>query len=77
MRRLEITWVDSNTIGGWCLDDELSENEIKPMLCRSIGYLYKATEDRVMLAENHAEFGQWGNIIMIPRVSVISVREIK
>jgi hypothetical protein len=73
----EVIWIDSNTIGGWCPEVELDENEIKTLVCRTVGYLYKVTPDRVMLAESYAEFGQWGNIMMIPRVSIISGRKIK
>lgn len=71
MRSIQVSWVDSHHIAGWCREDEADEG-LEVMECSSIGYVYKETADVLVLAMSRNNGGQVAQLVSIPKVAIVA-----
>ena len=80
MRLVLIEWVDS--FGCSSTWEELSEDyELKPLLCRSVGWLFRDTEDCKVIIPHIADISNDGSQqgcgdMTIPTKSIVSIVDI-
>lgn len=60
-----IKWVDSFASGRWYNDTELDSWQKVEVICKSVGYFYKATKKSVILYQNKSDTER-GNLTNIP-----------
>ena len=63
-----VRWIDSANYGGWRDDGET----IKPVICDSVGYSINETNNFLTLAQTKGDDGNFCNIVVIPKVSILS-----
>lgn len=77
MRMLMVTWVDAESDDTWC-DLETAKKECIPTPVASVGWLLHEDLAAYLLALNWDKKNEKYSCLMaIPKVSVISVRELK
>jgi len=84
LRIVEVEWVDSNGSSGWFSTKRAKEvADERPLTCRSVGYvLSEDVEDRLSLVTSLADNLEGkdmgaADIISIPMVAVLNVRDLK
>ena len=78
---VELEWIDPHGIGGgkWMNYKTLEEEEdFNPTHCRTAGYLYRRTEDTVVIfaslsVSSEGEIEEVGDGLVIPRGNVIRI----
>lgn len=75
MQAIQVSWVDSHHIPGWCREDE-ADKGLEIMECSSIGYVYKETADVLVLAMSLNNGGQVAQLVSIPKVAIVERIEI-
>ena len=73
---VEVTWGDSHLAPGWLANPDDEARAMKPLLTKSIGYLFRQTKEDIVLASVQ-NYGQIGNIDTIPMGMVKKVRRLK
>ena len=73
MRIVEVQWLDSFVLSGW----HCSEAEVDISKCQTIGYVLRDEKDSLVLAQSLSDAGNIADIIAIPKVSIIDIKEIK
>lgn len=77
-RRVKVEWIDIvRSTSAWSTHQEL--DEIKPSLCKSVGWLVKENDDFIVLATNIGD--DWededvGILVAIPRCVISSVNDL-
>lgn len=69
MEIVEVEWIDSCGNAAW-RSVEHDDEEITDLSCKTVGYLFKRTKDRVVVALNQSATGNVGDTIAIPRSAV-------
>lgn len=76
---VEVEWVDSEREDGWILTRD--SQPPTTLECRTVGMLYKATDDYVTIVLSNGGIGQrdeqYCGSITIPRVAITSIRRLK
>lgn len=67
---IEVAWFDSASTSGW---HHRYEN-LSALECRSVGYLHSQDDDVVRLLQSINADGGMGELIIIPRVNIRSIR---
>ena len=74
-KKVIIKWIDSRQTHGWMLDREIDDTCCSIESC---GFLVRETEDAytVALSKGYSPL-QWCGINVIPKCSVVSIKEIE
>jgi hypothetical protein len=73
---VEVEWIDSNGLGHWQDKDYMSKwAKDESLLCRSAGYLYEKTKDRIVLVQSESP-ASLGAGLAIPRKAIIKLVEL-
>jgi hypothetical protein len=71
---VEVEWVDSTHFDGWLgtdsFPDTLKESVTK-MSCYSVGWLYLADSERLVIVQSFSASGQPAHGLEIPRVCIV------
>jgi hypothetical protein len=70
---VEVTWDDATALDGWSSGEE----EIKPCLVLSVGFLVKKTKTHIVLAQDIAPDGHRCGRGQIPRGMVKRIKVLK
>ena len=62
-----IKWIDSSMARGWFEEGQY----IEPALCTSVGFVIREDDVSIMLAQSINTDDNYGNLLIIPKVSVI------
>ena len=81
---IEVAWLDSHSQSDWRGYAELVKAMgAHPLLCKSVGYLVLATEDRLVIVQSLSWSDESSDTLeladsalIIPRVAVVSVRRV-
>lgn len=79
MKRVQVTWTDSITDGGWVEREAAIQRAEQPdvMNCESVGFLLADEPGYLLLATTHMRDGDMvQGVLQIPRVAVTAVRPI-
>lgn len=71
-----ISWLDSLVGSGWIHDENIPLADINAPLVKSVGFLYKETDDSYFLVSNkitHEDNRQVNGYISIPKCSVVEM----
>lgn len=81
---LEVDWLDSSSMSSWrSFDEAMAWARGHALGAKTIGYLIYESDDRIALVQN---FGfenpaggasQVDSVMVIPKVSIISIREVR
>ena len=74
---VEVDWVDSASIHGWADPDSTDDFSLSTMACKSVGYVFKNTADRLVI--NQAVDKATGNTLatsVIPAIAITNIRKI-
>lgn len=78
MAVVEVTWIDSSGAGGWHgVDHWAGEFTNMDLTCRSVGYLFREDDERLMLLMSVAAVGSLADQCIIPKVAVLNVRRLR
>lgn len=69
---VEVLWVDSHTRPGWCQADAV--DALEQCACKTAGYLFRDTEESVVIMQNQSDAGGVGEAMVIPKPMVKSMR---
>ena len=75
MRRVEVTWVDPKTCGGWITPLEAMEE--RPAVCVNIGYLLQRNREVLQLVSGYSDIGDVSDVFSIPMANVKKVRVLR
>jgi len=76
MQIVEVEWVDSQAFDGWHGSEEM-KNWNDSLVCKSVGYLLRESEDRMVLVMSESfGSGALDNGMTIPRVAIIQIRHL-
>lgn len=71
MSIVEVDWIDSHSQDRWQHTDDLdvwlSDLSLE---CRTVGYLYRDADDRVVVLQSQAGVGSVADAMVIPKVSI-------
>lgn len=72
---IEVEWDDAAVKGKWC--GMATYEECEPCRCRTVGYLLKADQRRVVIIQNQSRDGDVSDSMTIPRGCVRKMRKLK
>jgi hypothetical protein len=75
MRQVVIRWLDARSEDGWTTEEDL---DVRPATITTLGHLVQETDEVLCVAGSKDEItGQLSGIMFIPRVSVLTRRDIE
>ena len=74
MKIVEVVWLDSQAHGGWTDKNEMQEWN-GDMLCKSVGYLVRKENDRIVLAMSESSTSL-ADGLTIPRACITNLRRL-
>lgn len=73
MRKVLVTWLDSNTLHGW----QYGEYDTNLPHCESIGFVKQDDFEKLVLVQSTSDYGAHMNVTVIPKACIKSVRELR
>lgn len=74
--KVEVEWLDSASWGSWRVRERI--DQIKPLLCKSVGYLYKKDDEQLHLLQSVSpEADNASDGINIPRSCVKRIKRLR
>lgn len=74
MKVVYIKWVDSAATHGWLRPEEVGKHSTE---CYSVGFLVDKNKKTVTIAQSLMDENMLGEFLTIPKVCIISMREVK
>lgn len=75
---VEVEWIDSSSRGRWHDPEDVDAwLDGLDLACRSVGYLYRESEDRVVVVQSQAAVDSVAETLIIPRVVITGMTTLR
>ena len=76
LKPIEVVWRDSSSRPGWGSEKDVGEKAYEPDHVFTVGYLIKKTKHKLVLTLGSSCWGNYMDILTIPRCSVVTIKEL-